>query len=85
MDEKMSLVGRAMLVCTQQLSRFFVKSITTRYMSTLDELNALLDEILPEFAGTEADQIALVSKIANDEERKQRINGYDPISQIPVA
>lgn len=54
-------------------------------MSTLDELNALLDEILPEFAGTEADQIALVSKIANEEEREQRLSGYDPISKIPVA
>ena len=74
-----------MLVCTQQLSRFFFEINSSIYMSTLDELNALLDEILPEFAGTEADQIALVSKIANDEERKQRINGYDPISKIPVA
>ena len=54
-------------------------------MSTLNELNALLDEILPEFAGTEADQIALVSKIANEEERKQRLNGCDPISKIPMA
>ncbi len=54
-------------------------------MSTLDELNALLDEILPEFAGTKADQIALVNKIANEEEHKQRLNGYDPISKIPTA
>ena len=54
-------------------------------MSTIDELNALLDEILPEFAGCKADQIAEVSRIANDIEREQRINGYDPISKIARA
>lgn len=54
-------------------------------MSTLDELNALLDEILPEFAGTSADQIAEISRIANEDERRQCLSGYDPISKIPVA
>ena len=54
-------------------------------MSTLDELNALLDEILPEFAGKKADQIALASKIAMDQERKDKARGYDPISKIPMA
>lgn len=54
-------------------------------MSTLDELNALLDEILPEFAGTSADQIAEISRVANEDERRQRLSGYDPISKIPVA
>ena len=73
-----------MLVCTQQLSRFCLNQ-SQQDMSTLDELNALLDEILPEFAGTKADQIALVNKIANEEERKQRLSGYDPISKIPMA
>ena len=54
-------------------------------MSTVDELNALLDEILPEFAGSSADQIAEISRVANEEEHKQRLNGYDPISKIPMA
>lgn len=54
-------------------------------MSTLDELNALLDEILPEFAGCSADQIAEISRVANEDERKQRLSGYDPISKIPMA
>lgn len=54
-------------------------------MSTLDELNALLDEILPEFAGCSADQIAEISHVANEDERRQRLSGYDPISKIPVA
>lgn len=54
-------------------------------MSTLDELNAILDEILPEFAGTSADQIAEISRIANEDERRQRLSGYDPISKIPMA
>ena len=54
-------------------------------MSTVDELNALLDEILPEFAGCTADQIAEVSRVANEDERRQRLSGYDPISKIPMA
>lgn len=54
-------------------------------MSTIDELNALLDKILPEYAGTSADQIAEISRVANEDERRQRLSGYDPISKIPVA
>lgn len=54
-------------------------------MSTVDELNALLDEILPEFAGCKADQIAEVTRVANEMERQDRLRGYDPISKIPTA
>ena len=45
-----SMIGRAMLVCTQQLSRFYVKSINkiTKYMKVelnKDQIEYLMDLI----------------------------------------